>query len=110
MNSKAFHPPRYTETHEYIYDKRTGDIVAQETRWLLKRPPALAGRKATTQRLSNLARKSKIPERNLGVLKTKLLRRGYRAIRVDVRKRKLIFERIPDRPMRDRPAPFPPAP
>lgn len=110
MSEKPFHPPRYAETHEIVYDKRTGEIISQETRWSLRRPRTSSGRKTTAQRLSSLARQSKIPERRLAVLAAKPLRRGYRAIRIDVRNRKLIVDRFPIRRIGQRAAPFPTGP
>jgi hypothetical protein len=33
MAAAPFTPPRYTETHRYIFDRKTGEILATETRW-----------------------------------------------------------------------------
>jgi hypothetical protein len=33
MASAPFKPPRYTETHHYIFDRNTGEILATVTRW-----------------------------------------------------------------------------
>jgi hypothetical protein len=27
-------PPKYSETHHYVFDKRSGDVVATETIWI----------------------------------------------------------------------------
>jgi hypothetical protein len=33
MAAAPFTPPRYTETHRYIFDRKTGEILATEARW-----------------------------------------------------------------------------
>jgi hypothetical protein len=33
MATAPFTPPKYTETHHYIFDRKTGEILATETRW-----------------------------------------------------------------------------
>ena len=33
MPPKDFKPPKHVETHSYIFDKETGEILATETRW-----------------------------------------------------------------------------
>jgi hypothetical protein len=33
MAAAPFTAPRYTETHYYIFDRKTGEILATETRW-----------------------------------------------------------------------------
>lgn len=33
MAAAPFTPPAFTETHHYIFDRKTGEVLATETRW-----------------------------------------------------------------------------
>jgi len=78
------------------YDKRTGDIVAKRP-LVAEAPPALPAEKRQRSVEQPRPQIGKFPS-EIGRAENKLLRRDI-GVRVDVRKRQMIFERIPDRPI-----------
>jgi hypothetical protein len=93
---KEFKPPKHTETHVYVFDRRTGEIVATHTRWIdVGAEPA--GEDVGGELLESIAKDSDRSVKDLDLLKTKPRRSGG-ALRVDVKARKLIVDRRPKHP------------
>ncbi len=95
MPSKDFAPPKYVETHHYVFDRRSGEIVATETRWSIARRKGRVETKVQPELLDSLALQIGKNRRALDVLVVKKPPKNALARRVDVRQRKLIWERIP---------------
>jgi hypothetical protein len=90
---KEFKPPKHTETHAYVFDRKTGEILATHTHWIdVGAEPA--GEDIGRELLESIAKDSDRAAKDLDVLKTKLRRSGG-ALRVDVKTRKLIVDRRP---------------
>ena len=86
MAAAPFTPPKYTETHRYIFDKKTGEILATETRWTDEGTEGAAEINADLVR--RVASDSGRAEQDVDVLQGP--RRPYQGLRVDVATRKLI--------------------
>jgi len=87
MAAAPFTPPKYTETHHYIFDKKTGEILATETRWTDE--GAERAQEINTDLVRRLAEDSGRAERDIDVLQApKGTYQGH--LRVDVATRKLI--------------------
>src|SRR5216684_7878698 len=98
MRTKDFTPPKYSETHYCIFDRKSGEIVAIETQWNLV--PAKGGVKATARPalLKSLASESGKAASELDVLAIKELPRGVVAARVNLQSRRLIVEKAAGEP------------
>jgi hypothetical protein len=82
-----FTPPKYTETHQYIFDKKSGEILATETRWTDEGTEGAAEINADLVR--RVASDSGRAEQDVDVLQGP--RSPYQGhLRVDVATRKLI--------------------
>jgi hypothetical protein len=93
---KDFKLPKQTETHEYIFDRKTGEIIAEHTRSID------AGTEPdddiNSALLQSLANDSDRAVKDLDVLQAKA-RVTREVLRVDIKTRKVITERRskPDR-------------
>jgi hypothetical protein len=88
MAPKDFKPPPHVESHAYIFDKRTGEILATETRWTDEGvEPAGVSRDL----LHTIAADSGRTPRDLDVLVAKR-RAGHGPVRVNVKLRKVVSE------------------
>lgn len=93
MPPKDFTPPKHVETHSYIFDKRTGEILATETRWTDEgAEPGAVSRDL----LHTIAADSGRTPKDLDVLVAKP-KATEGALRIDVETRKLISKKI-DKP------------
>jgi hypothetical protein len=87
MAATPFTPPKYTETHYYIFDKKTGEILATETRWTDEGTEGTAD--INTDLVRRGAEDGDRTERDVDVLEAP--KGTYQAhVRVDVATRKLI--------------------
>ena len=87
MAAAPFTPPRYTETHHYIFDRKTGEILATETRWADEGAEAI-----TTDLVRRVAEDSGRVAGDVDVLQApKGTAQGH--VRVDVAARTLISVR-----------------
>lgn len=87
MPRKKFKPPTYSETYDCIFDRKTGEILATETRWVDE------GVKSThpsvsRELLRSIAEDSGRKPSDLDVLRTQ--RPAQDLVRVDISERKLI--------------------
>jgi hypothetical protein len=90
MAPKDFKPPTHVETHAYIFDKQTGEILATETRWTdVGVEPASVSRDL----LHTIAADSGRTPKDLDVLVAKP-RAGQGAVRVDVKSRKVLSQHV----------------
>jgi hypothetical protein len=88
MPPKDFKPPEHVETHVYIFDRKTGEIVATHTRWTDKgapRPAAHIGREL----LASIAAGSDRAPGDLDVLEARPRKSGTE-LRVDPGTRKIV--------------------
>jgi len=93
---KDFKPPKHTETHVYVFDRRTGEILATHTRWTdVGADPV--GDEIGRELIESIAKDSDRAARDVDVLKGKPRQPG-RALRVDVKTRKVIADRRPKDP------------
>lgn len=88
---KDFKPPKQRETHIYVFDRKTGEILATHTRWVD------AGAERGTEDISrelleSIAKDSGCSIKDVDVLKAKPLA-GQNASRVDVKSRKVMVVR-----------------
>ena len=84
MAAAPFTPPRYTETHHYIFDRKTGEILATETRWTDE-----GAQEINTDLVRRVAKDSDRAEGDVDVLQAPQgTSQGH--VRVDVATRKLI--------------------
>jgi hypothetical protein len=88
---KDFKPPKQTESHVYVFDRKTGEILATHTRWVD------AGAERGTEDISrelleSIAKDSGCSIKDVDVLKAKRLA-GQTASRVDVKSRKVTVVR-----------------
>ena len=93
---KDFKPPKHIETHVYVFDRKTGEILATHTRWTdVGADPVVdeIGREL----IESIAKDSDRVSKDVDVLKAKPRQSG-RALRVDVKTRKVIVERRPKDP------------
>lgn len=87
MAAVPFTPPKYTETHHYIFDKKTGEILATETRWTDE--GAEGAQEINTDLVRRVAEDSDRAEGDVDVLQApRVPYQGH--LRVDVATRKLI--------------------
>ena len=92
MPPKDFKPPTYVETHAYIFDRNTGEILATETRWTDEgaTPSSVS---VSRDLLHTIAADSGRTPKDLDVLEAKP-RAGQGPVRVDVNTRKLLAQRV----------------
>lgn len=92
MASTPFQPPRYTETHHYIFDRRSGEILATETRWTDE--GAEGGDRIDVNLVRHVAEDGGRTVQDVDVLRvTERPPRGR--LRVDVAARKLLAAELP---------------
>jgi hypothetical protein len=90
MPPKDFKPPRHVETHSYIFDRQTGEILATETRWTDEgAEPGVVSRDL----LHSIAADSGRTPKDLDVLVAKA-RVTQGAQRIDVKTRKVVSAKI----------------
>jgi hypothetical protein len=90
MAAAPFTPPQYTETHHYIFDRKTGEILATETRWTDE--GAEGAEEINTDLVRRVAEDSDRLEGDVDVLQApKGTYQGH--LRVDVATRRLISVR-----------------
>ena len=90
MAAAPFTAPRYTETHYYIFDRKTGEILATETRWADE--GAEGAEEINTDLVHRVAEDSGRVEGDVDVLQAP--KRTYQGhLRVDVATRTLISVR-----------------
>ena len=87
---KDFKPPKHKETHTYIFDRQTGEIIGEHTRWVETGADAPDAGDAAL--IAALAKDSGRAAKDLDVLQAKP-RAGRGLLRVDVKTRKLVTER-----------------
>jgi hypothetical protein len=98
MAAAPFTPPRYTETHHYIFDRKTGEILATETRWTDEGAEGL-----NTDLVRRVAEDSGRVEGDVDVLQAP--KRTYQGhLRVDVATRNLISAPAFPQPVQPNPA------
>ena len=85
---KEFKPPKQKETHVYVFDRKTGEILATHTRWV---DAGVEGRTGDISRelLESIAKDSGRSIKDVDVLKAKP-RAGQNPSRVDIKSRKVI--------------------
>jgi hypothetical protein len=91
MPPKDFKSPRHVETHAYIFDKRTGEILATETRWTDEGTES-AGAGVSRDLLHTIASDSGRTPKDLDVLVARP-RAAHGPLRVDVTKKKVVTDR-----------------
>jgi hypothetical protein len=102
MPKKDFTPPRYAETEHYIFDKRTGEIVATATLWTIaRRGERRESPTVKPELLRSLASQAGKRERDLDVLVVKKPRTERTVVRVDVTRGRLVTEKPAEGPTRD---------
>ncbi len=101
MAPSGFTPPTYVETRHVVFDKRTGEIVATETRWTIRGARASPEPAVGPELLESLAAQAAKRVSDLDVLHVKKARPGAMAVRVDVRRRVLIVAKPPRGTARD---------
>src|SRR5215210_8663444 len=92
MPPKDFKPPVHVETHAYVFDRHTGEILATETRWT-DEGATPASPSVSRDLLHTIAADSGRTPKDLDVLEVKP-RAGQGPVRVDVATRKLVVHRI----------------
>src|SRR5262245_2320361 len=94
MPPMAFKPPTYVETHAYVFDKHTGEIVATETRWTEEgTEPGTVSRDL----LHSIAADSGRTPKDLDVLVARP-KTAQGKLRIDINTRKVISEKIDKQP------------
>ena len=94
MPPKDFKPPKHVETHSYIFDKQTGEILATETRWTDEgAEPGAVSRDL----LHSIAADSGRTPKDLDVLVVRP-RATQGALRIDVTTRKVVSAKIDKQP------------
>src|SRR5262245_41777924 len=94
MPPTGFKPPKFVETHSYIFDRRTGEILATETRWTDEgAEPGAVSRDL----LHSIAVDTGRTPKDLDVLVNKPKSTQGRQ-RIDVNTRKVISEKIDKSP------------
>lgn len=88
---KDFKPPKQVETHSYVFDRKTGEILATHTRWV-DAGAEPASDEVSRELLASIAAESDRTVKDLDVLQAKP-RAGHGTLRVDVSTRKLTVER-----------------
>jgi len=88
---KDFKPPKQVETHAYVFDRNTGEILATHTRWT--DAGAEAQQDVGQDLLASIAKDSDRNVKDLDVLRAKP-RAGQAALRVDVKTRKVTVDRV----------------
>jgi hypothetical protein len=81
----------------YIYDKRTGRILATETRWTLRSGRRAAASRVGDELLEGIAKQNRRRKADLAVVSPKTADAKRTALRVDVKKRRLVFAEAPQR-------------
>ena len=89
--ANEFKLQKHTETHSYVFDRKTGEILAEHTRWVEE--GAEAG-DDDSGLLESIARDSGRAAKDLDVLQAKP-RVTRDLLRVDVKARKVVTERRP---------------
>jgi hypothetical protein len=97
MPKTAFKPPSYLETTHYIYDKRSGKILATETRWALRLGRQAAEPRVADELLESIAKQNGRRKADLGVITSKAANAKRTALRIDVKKRRPVFAEPPQR-------------
>jgi hypothetical protein len=90
MPPKDFKPPRHVERCSCIFDRRTGEIVATETRWTDEGAESTG---VSRDLLHTIAADSGRTPGDLDVIEVKP-RAGQTPVRVDVKTRKLVAGRV----------------
>jgi len=94
VTRQDFTPPKYAETQHFVFDSKSGEIVATETRWSIVRGKEVVQSNVGAELLDSLASQTGKEKSELDVLVVNRPRRGV-AARVDVRTRKLVMKRDP---------------
>jgi hypothetical protein len=95
MPETAFKPPSYLETTHYVYDKRSGKILATETRWALRLGRQAAEPRVADELLQSIAKQNGRRKADLAVITFKAAKRT--ALRIDLKKRRPVFAELPQR-------------
>jgi len=101
MPPREFTPPTFVEKCHVVFDRRTGEIVATETRWTMKGARARRGAAVGSELLKSLAAQAGKRTGDLDVLPVRRLGPGVVAMRVDLRRRALFTKRASAPVMRD---------
>ena len=93
---KDFEPPKHTETHAYVFDRTTGEILATHTRWIDSGAEPV-GDAIGRELLDGIAKDSNRAVKDVDVLRA-TPRGSGRVLRVDVKTRKVVVDRRPRDP------------
>jgi hypothetical protein len=88
---KDFKPPKHTETHLYVFDRKTGTILATHKR-LVDAGAERGTAEISRELLESIAKDSGRATKDIDVVKAKA-RAGQSALRLDVKSRKVILGR-----------------
>ena len=92
--TNEFKPPNYVEHDYYIFDRRTGEILAVERRWALGGADALPSRGPSPELLAGIGRESGRTPEDLDVVAAGSPPAGGRPVRVDPQRRELVTDEI----------------
>ena len=96
MSETTFKAPSYLETVHYVYDKRSGKILATETRWTLR-----LGRQAeprvADELIESTAKRNGRRKADLAVITSKVPNAKCTALRIDLKTRRPVFAEPPQR-------------
>lgn len=87
-----FKPPNYVEHDYYIFDRRTGEILAVERRWALGGADAPPSRGPSQELLAGIGRGAGRSPEELDVLAAPSPPAGSRPVRVDPQRRELVTD------------------
>lgn len=88
---KDFTPPRQVETHAYIFDRKTGEILATHTRVVDAGAEGVT-EGVSTELLASIAKDSDRAAKDLDVVQARP-RAARGVLRVDVKTRKVMVDR-----------------
>jgi hypothetical protein len=91
MDARPPLPPKYSETHHYVFDRRTGDVLATETIWIEEGVEPGTRRTVRHELLASLAADAGKKPADLDVIEGPApVGRGR--VRVDVATRQIVVE------------------
>jgi hypothetical protein len=90
--TNEFKPPNYVENDYYIFDRRTGEILAVERRWALGSADAPPSGGPSPELLAGIGREAGRTPEDLDVLAARSPLAGSRPVRVDPQRRELVTD------------------